>query len=233
MIHGRKTKTHVNTRSKKQTHPLTPSSSKDGNSLASRVARLEARVEQMQEQLDRASGVLPTYFQEALESNRKKHPGPHEQIEASEILLRRDAIVKWLEEQWPNVVQPLLAAHNPRAVAAAMKKVASPLEIRPEWQRRLVGHPAKLLEFLNSEKFRIKPPRKTVVDALNFYSEKRSKAANRLPTRQIANAMAGVPELKWRTSLDKCSKNPSPMRVGYNTATHYRTAFGIPDEKLE
>ena len=60
-----------------------------------------------------------------------------------------------------------------------------------------------------------KDPQKTVRDALNrpAEDEKRIRAANRVPTRQIANAMAGVPKLRWRTSLDRCSKNPCSYEV--------------------
>jgi len=113
-----------------------------------------------------------------------------------------------------------------------LKPIAAAREIRPAWQKPVVGHPAKLLQFLRSEKFRKRPPKKTFEDALHLYhSEQRQRAANRLPTRQIANAMAGVPRIKWRTSLDKCSKRPSSSRVGYNTATYYRTIFRIAEEE--
>jgi hypothetical protein len=82
---------------------------------------------------------------------------------------------------------------------------------------------------LRREKFRRKPPKKTVTDALALYqSEKRQRAANRLPTRQIANAMAGVPKLKWHTSLDKCSEQAYAARVGYNATMYYRMFLGHP-----
>lgn len=234
MTHGRTAKTGVNRRRRKSTTPLTGASEKHENSLKSRVARLEARIEQLQEQVDRASGVLPAYFYEATDTTQKKRPGPDEKIDASELLIRRDAIVKWLEEHWPKIVKPLLAAKNLREVATVLRQVVSARDIRPEWQSRFVGHPAKLLDFLRSKKFRRKPPKKTVADALYLYhSEKRQRAANRLPTRQIANAMAGVPKLKWRSSLDKCSKNPSTARVGYNTEMYYRTQFRIPEDRLQ
>jgi hypothetical protein len=122
------------------------------------------------------------------------------------------------------IVKPLLAAKNPRQVVAVLRPIVTAREIRPEWQKKVVGHPAKLWEFLHDNKFRRKPPKKTVRDARRLYhSEQRDRAANRLPTRQIANALVGVPQLKWRTSLDKCLKSPSSYSVGYNTATYYRT----------
>ena len=203
-------------------------------SLERRIANLEARVEQMQEEIDRLSGVVPAHIQEALDSIGKKHPGPQKKMDDTELLLNRDNLVQWLEEHWPKIVNQLLAAKKPPEVALVLRPIATAREIRPEWQKRIVGHPAKLLEFLRSGKFRRRPPKKTVADALRLHrSEQRQRAANRLPTRQIANAMAGVPRLKWRTSLDKCSKNPSSYQIGYNAATYYREVFGVPNKITE
>lgn len=180
----------------------------------------------MQEEIDRASGVAPAGFREAMEAATKKHPGPRKKMDDTELLLNRDNLIVWLEEHWPKIVKPLLAAKSPAEVAAVIAPLAAAPDIRPTWQIGVVGHPAILLDFLRSAKFRIKPPKKTIIDALTSLDvEKRKRATNRLPTRQIANAMAGVPKLKWRTSLDKCSKTPSSFGVGYGSAAHYRKPF--------
>lgn len=185
---------------------------------------MEARIEVMQEEIDRASGVAPAGFREAMDAAAKKHPGPRKKMDDTELLLNRDNLIVWLEEHWPKIVKPLLAAKSPAEVAAVIAPIAAAADIRPTWQNGVVGHPATLLDFLQSEKFRRRPPKKTVLDALSaFDSETRRKAANRLPTRQIANAIAGVPKIKWRTSLDRCSVRPSSYRVGHNTEGHYRS----------
>lgn len=232
MTHGRNVKTRVNPRSKKRHSLLTRLSEKSERSLEARLASLETRVEHLQQEFDRLSGVVPAHIQKAIESIGKKHRGPHKKIDDTELLLNRDNLLRWLEEHWPNIVKPLLAAKNPREVSALLRPLATSREIRPEWQKRIIGHPATLYDFLQSDKFRIKPPRKTVADALRLqHSEPRQRAANRLPTRQIANAMAGVPNLRWRTSLDKCSKNPSSYSVGPNTANYYRSILGISNDE--
>ena len=211
---------------------LTGFSPNSEKSLETRVATLEARVEAMQEEIDRASGATPAWIREAIDAATKKHPGPRKKMDDTGLLLHRDNLIVWLEEHWPNIVKPLLAARSPRQVAAVLRPIAAAREIRPEWQKGIVCHPAKLLDFLRSDKFRVKPPKKTVVDALlPVVSERRKRAANRLPTRQIANAMAGVPRLKWRTSLDKCSERPSSYQVGYGIAGHYRVMFGLESNK--
>jgi hypothetical protein len=228
MTHGRSAKASVNPRTKKRVPLLTGLAEEHEKSLESRVARLEARVEQMQEEIDRLSGGVPAHIQEAIDSIGRSHRGPLKKMDDTELVLNRDNLVQWLEEHWPTIVKRLLAARTPRDVAAVLRPIATAREIRAQWQKTIVEHPAKLLEFLRSDKFRRKPPKKTVVDALKPYrSEPRQRSANRLPTRQIANAMAGVPKLKWRTSLDKCSKTPSTYPVGHNTASYYRTVLGI------
>jgi len=215
--------------------PLTGVSENVENSLKTRVASLEARVAHLEEELDRSSGsAVPPQFREAIDAiygDGKKRPGPEEKIDQSELLQRRDNLVEWLEERWPEIVKPLLAAKNPRKAATVLKSVAPPKDRQSEWLSRFVAHPAHLWEFISSNRFRVRPPKKTVLDALGSSgADMRTKAANRLPTRQIANAMAGVPKLKWRRSLDRCSGSPSSLRVGYNTAAHYRTMFGLTDE---
>jgi hypothetical protein len=231
MTHGRTEKSRVNVRKIKKEALLTRTSEKPGKSLECRVASLEMRVAELEEEVRRVSGEVPAHFYGGLVATGKK-PGPSKSIPNDELWRNRDALVYWLEENWSQIVQPLLAAHNPRQLRAVLEQVARTPDIRPPWQNRFVGHPAKLLDFLRSDKFRIKPPRKTVIDALGAKeTERRQFAANRLPTRQIANAMAGVPRLKWRTSLDKCSQKPSSSRVAHNTERYFRATFRISEDK--
>jgi len=198
-----------------------------------RVAKLEKEVAALREVVNRVDGVLRDYLYTGVDETGNKKPGPGKYIGDAELFRSRDGLVSWLEEVWPELVQPLLASANPREVAAVLKKVARPKNLQPPWQSRFLAHPAVLLNFLRSSKFKKRPPKKTVMDALNrpAEDEKRKRAANRLPTRQIANAIAGVPKLRWRTSLDRCSKNPCSYEVAPDTEHRYRTLFDIPERK--
>jgi hypothetical protein len=227
-----------NSRTKSRDKCLTGCSNQPKNGPAAPSGDLEARVWELEQQIaaltervDRLGGVIPIeYFKDSAETDAKK-PGPEKSVEDVELFRSRDGLVGWLEGFWPEIVQPLFATRDPRQVAAILKGVARPKESQPPWQSRFLRHPAKLLDFLNSKKFRKKPPRKTVLDALNrpLEDERRKRAANRLPTRQIANAMAGMPKLSWRTSLDRCSKNPCRHLVTVSTARHYRAMYGVPE----
>jgi hypothetical protein len=228
VTHGRTAKTNMNSRNKNRSRLLTGSSESGKNLLESRVAQLEARIEQMQAEIDGIAGMPPERFFGTTQATGKKRPGPSEQIGGTQLLLRRDNIVRWLERDWPKIVGPLLAAKSAGQVATCLKAIVPAPSERPEWQQDLIGHCETLLNFLRSEKFRKKPPKRTVVKALCSPDlEQRRRAANRLPTRQIANAMAGVPNLSWRTSLDRCSKTPCTNRVGFETTAHYQAQFGI------
>jgi len=201
--------------------------------LQARVIELERQVAVLEERVDSVSGVIPSQFLLGAGESEKKKPGPTKNIEDAELFENRNRLAGWLEGVWPEIVQPLLAASDRRKIAAILRSAAWPKDSQPPWQKQFLQHPDELLEFLKSKKFRKKPPRKTVMDALNLplEDEKRKRAANRLPTRQIANAMAGVPKLSWRRSLDRCSENPCPYLVTLSTAQHYRAMHGIRESK--
>ena len=240
MARGKNAKTTRNSRAKNCGGHLT-GSSEEGEKppaaslgdLQARVVELERQVAVLEERVDRVSGVIPSQFLLGAGESKKKKPGPNKNIEDAELFENRNRLAGWLEGVWPEIVRPLFAASAPREVAAVLKTVAWPKDSQPPWQKQFLQHPDKLLDFLKSEKFRKKPPRKTVLDALGttLEDERRKRAANRLPTRQIANAMAGVPKLSWRTSADRCSKNPCRSLVTLSTAQHCRVMYNIPEPK--
>jgi hypothetical protein len=233
MTHGRSAGKAGNSRTKSRERCLTGFSKEPKNTFTAAVHDLEIRMTEAEgqiadliERVDRVAGILPTQYLPNAEANPKK-PGPQKNIGDDELFRSRDGIVGWLEGIWPEIVRQLLAATDPRKIQQIFKSVARPKDSRPPWQTRFLRHPARLLDFLNGGKFRRKPPKKTVLDALNLAQEdeRRKRAANRLPTRQIANAMAGAPKLSWRTSFDRCSKAPCSYLVTLTTAEYYRQIY--------
>lgn len=90
----------------------------------------------------------------------------------------------------------------------------------------LAGQAGALAEFLQSPRFIRRPKQTNVRRALlgawqpqpgtGFsleMAERQQKAANCLPFRQIANAMAGVPEIGWRQSLERCAGFSAPQMI--------------------
>ncbi len=213
--------------------PINRHSQNSQQSVAGQLASLQAKVTDLEQRVVRleCSPFGVSHYGPA--PDVRKRPGPTEKISDTELFHHRDALVDWLEEIWPKIVHQLFAAASPRDVAAVLKPFAETRDPRPLWQKRFLGHPARLLDFLRSDRFKRKPTKSTVVDALNRPGDERESAANRLPTRRMANAMAGVPQLRWRRSLYRCSMQPSHLAVGLNTEAYYREMFGIPVLKLK
>jgi hypothetical protein len=192
------------------------------------VEELERRVSKLEDDvalLKRSSG-WPRFPDAEI---TKKKPGPKEKISDEDLLQYRDGLILWLEPVWPWMIERLLAARTVSEVEAILAAVAEEPDRRPAWQERILQNAAALLEFLWDERFRKTLPKATVTDALTSWEHTRRKpAANQLPTRQIANAMAGVPDIAWRTSLDRCTAQPSTMFIAFNMDMYYRELFGVP-----
>jgi hypothetical protein len=165
--------------------------------------------------------------------DEKKKPGAKEKIGDEELFQYRDALIIWLERSWPWMIDRLLVASSPAEVGAIIEALAPDPDCRGDWQHRLLQNAAALFEFFWDERFRKTLPKATVLDALSlpWGNEKRRRAANQLPPRQIANAMAGVPDIVWRTSLDRCNAQSSTVAVALNLDMYYRERLGIPAPK--
>jgi hypothetical protein len=237
--HGRSAKTSGNSQSENRTKDLTRFPEKPGNSGSDRFSEIETRLKELRDdvtelrvRLERVEGTVPSYFETGIMPSVPKKPGPARSIEDDELLRNRDGLVGWLEEVWPDIAKSLsaaLAVRNVDQLAVIFNAAAKKKDLQPPWQSRFLEHCDVLMSFLKSKKFRLKPPRKTILDGLNRPpdDERRKRVANRLPTRQIANAMAGVPKLSWSTSLDRCGRNPCSYLVATKTAEHYRAKFCV------
>lgn len=204
------------------------------NQLPDRIAELESQVAKLRKDvamLKQWSG-WPLFADEDVEAEKKK-PGPQKKIGDELLFHYRDAMVLWLEPYWSWLEDHLLAASTVERVKAIVEAVAEKPELRPEWQERLLENAAALHEFLGSERFRKRLPKAIVIHALNlpFDDERRPRAANQFPSRRIANAMAGIPDIGWRRSLDRCSAQPSKASVPVSMDMFYRDKYGLDAPK--
>jgi len=88
-------------------------------STAERLAKLEARLAELEERVNGLAGAVPGYFYGEPVTGKKK-PGVTEKIGNEELFRRRDGLISWLEEVWPQIARPLLAAKKfPRGDIAA------------------------------------------------------------------------------------------------------------------
>jgi hypothetical protein len=187
------------------------------------VAQLEKDVAWLKRQAE-----WPGPFSEA-PTEKKVKPGVKEKIEGELLFKCRDGLIRWLEAYWPWMEARLLGAEVAEDVGAILEAASEEPDFRREWQKRLLPNPAALFDFINNGRFRKNLPMATLKDALDrsLNDERCKRAANQLPTRQIANAMAGVPDIGWRRSLDRCSVRPSSVPIALNMDWYYRETYGL------
>ena len=115
----------------------------------------------------------------------KPEMGRKRKLEKEELLKRRDELSRWVEEVWPVLSVALRKSkdsdHARAAILAAKESV--PFVIQAPFYRAPERHEEQLWEFLESGRLSGNP-------------------------RNLAGAMAGLPELSWKRSLDRCQQNP-------------------------
>ncbi len=116
----------------------------------------------------------------------KPEMGRKRKLEQGELLRRRDTLTRWVEEDWPLLSIALRKAKNSdhalAAIHAARERV--PYVMQSSFYRDPEKCKDQLWEFLESGRLAGNP-------------------------RNLAGAMAGLPELSWKRSLDICQQNPS------------------------
>ncbi len=235
-IHGRDARSEKNVRQRSKTSGKSTGKKSNRRLTAvfeKRVKAIEARLSNLEQRAEALESG--DWFGVQTESvvKPKGKPGPPLRIRDEELFAYRSGLVDWLERIWPDLAPKLLSAETKEQVLAAFRPFVNPPELRRDYERRLLENADELLHFMRGDKFRRKPPRAAVVHALNgpWSDPARGKAANKLPARQVANAMAGVPELSWRTSLDRCSQQPSHIVVARKSEEHYRQLYNVPAPK--
>lgn len=120
-------------------------------------------------------------------SNEKKPKlGRRPKLEKEELLRRRHHVTSWIEQRWPNLSVGLRRARTSgeaiQAIIAARGQGGYPFQ--PPFYDRAEEFEEDLWSFLQSGKFHENP-------------------------RNLASAVAGLPELSWKRSFDICSCHPN------------------------
>lgn len=115
----------------------------------------------------------------------KRAKGRPPRIDPREVLERRSRLIVWLEQNWPFLSVRLTDAKNSAHAAAAI--IAAKKRIPGVFQPPFYKEPEKckdaLWQFLQSGRFHGNP-------------------------RNLAGALAGLPEVSWKRSFDICSNHP-------------------------
>lgn len=184
------------------------------SALTNRVQQLEQRVEK----LESVTGILAPEWLTSHPDVRGK-PGPKPALQLDTILYRRDRIIRTLEDNWPRIERGLLGTTTDEQI----RETLSPyLETDTDLKGRLdfQGLSTQLIRTPIREK-----PRSTIFQSFRQDGERAFQRLNRLPSRILANALAGVPELSVRRSYDICASHPSINVVGLNIWIHYAKKY--------
>lgn len=139
----------------------------------------------------------------------KKKMGRKPKLDQQELLNRRDQLVGWMEQVWP-ALSVALRKENPHEAIAAINRAKKLLQMtmqEPPFYKNPELHLQALSRFFKSKRFYGNP-------------------------RNLAAAMAGIPELSWKTSLNICLRNACKLPMGINAYwDHLRRNF--PDRLRE
>src|ERR1019366_2229951 len=147
------------------------------------LSTLRRRVEQLEGEVFPCG--LPLDASQVATPRKGRKP----RLETEEILKRRASLSSWLEQNWPRLSVPLRRAessgNHSEAIAAfvAVKKHGVPGVFQPPFYDAPEAYEKELGEFLEKGRFRGNP-------------------------RNLAAAMAGLPQLSWKRSFDICIAHP-------------------------
>ena len=137
--------------------------------------------------VEAASGVMSSeIIRKTLAQAQRKKPGRKSAYSKNELLARRDALIRFLEMNWPELKLGLKKARGPRGLVRPFRRAMKP--------RGTTAEPEFMIR-----------PHDFVKEAWEF---SQSKWYNGNP-RQLAGALAGLPKLSWKRSFDLCSASPS------------------------
>ena len=139
----------------------------------------------------------------------KRGRGRPARLETRELLQRRDRLVSWLEHHWPYLSVALLDAKNPHDVGLAMLRAKRRMAgVFPgAFQRAPEEHREALWKFLKGGRYKENP-------------------------RNLAGALAGIPELSMKRSFDVCAIHPSKLPLAPEAVWDYLQRR-FPDRWLE
>jgi hypothetical protein len=188
--------------------------------LTERILKLESEVKELKE--FKETVIETPGFQSELwwHDIWKKKRGRRPKISDESLIWRRDNLIDALEANWEKVHEALLDSKCDDDIRAALNPFLSSREETRE-ALKFEG-----LSRLYSEKKRLrKEPTKRMLKALASKRRKLPPILDNLPSRNLANALAGVPKMTCRASLEKCAQIPSQKRPALPMWIYYSSIY--------
>jgi hypothetical protein len=185
---------------RRTTQPNSPISTHSAHSRrrfdARRVIRdLELRIARLEKAIDSGVGPLE-YLAQEIPAAQPKKPGPRP-IHFQGLLGDRDTMIQMLEAYWPEIEPLCWPKPKPNTLLRVLEKISEQkLSSYVQAAGHLTRHFEPFLKFLASDRFRRDP-------------------------RQIANALAGVPQVGIWRSLKLSQSRPSNYPIDARAVRAY------------
>jgi len=147
------------------------------------ISELQTRIERLESEVSLLGGTLPP------QPPPKPRRGRKARLNPEVVLLRRVRLTAWLETNWPQLSVPLRRAQKSGKTSEAIEA--------------LIGAPKDSFRSPHHSQFYDTPERFEKELAAFFKSGRYFENP-----RNLAAAMAGLPELSWKRSFDICSMHP-------------------------
>lgn len=159
------------------------------------IAQLEQRVAQLEKALENSVGAID-HLAQGIPTKEPKKPGP-KPIHFQALLADRDTLVQMFENYWPEFEPLCCPKAKPKSLLRVLEAISAlKMSSYTHAAQHLTKHFDTFLEFLASNRFRRDP-------------------------RQIANALAGVPQVGLWRSLKLGQSRPSNYPIGQRAVKAY------------
>jgi hypothetical protein len=183
--------------------------------LTLRIISLESDLQRVMTLLNMASAHQNALSQLDGTHRQVNKRGRKPKLDPELLIRRRDTLIWFLEDHWPQVESRLVKAKRDddfrealRPVLTISSEIAGTLDFRG-------------LARLYKENRLRKIPSRQMLKAFALKNKSVPSIFNNLPSRNLANALAGVPNISCRTSLEECAKTPSQRRPAVKMWMHY------------
>jgi hypothetical protein len=163
--------------------------------------------------------VLTWSFVDKASSDKSSDARPREIVPKVELWIRRDLIVVALERDWDKIEKRLMKAETDDDYRNILKTVLGP---RADLDPRLQF--SKLGDLFSQQPLQMQPANK-ILKAFGRRDQIAMKLFNRLPSRAIANAIAGAPEYTCWSSFRYSVAHPSSVPICNNLWRLYRQQY--------
>jgi hypothetical protein len=176
---------------------------------------------------DKLNVFMWSFIEEASRENSSKDKSK-EKVPKAELWIRRDLLVVALERDWYKIEKFIMMAKTDAEYRDILKTVlGARFDLSPRLQFKKLG------DLFKQQPLQIRPSKK-ILRAFGERDKTAIKLFNRLPSRAIANAIAGAPEYSCWSSFKYATCHPSSVPICDSLWWHFKKKYKaiVPEPKV-